>query len=718
MAILSKIRDRSVALIAVVGLALFAFVLDPSTLTDFFSSSKINEVGAVNGESISRQEYAEAVESYRTRTQNRFTEMESTQRVWNDLLREKIYTEQLEKSGVTIGETDVWQRLITMPSVTNQSIFLNEIGLFDEDKLKQFLKDSQANDPNTYNAWINFMGQIKLQILNETYNNLINAGLGTSLKEGELKYKEDNRSFDASYVYIPYSSVPDSLVTVSKSEIERYVDTHQKLFKVDASRDIQYVKFDIKASEKDKEDIQNSLRSLLEDKKEFNRVSKQEETILGLKNTSDYEDFFDINDSDIDYNNQFQLKSQLPKSIAENVIKANIGEVFGPYEDNNMFKLSKVVATANMPDSVKSSHILIPFIGSRSAGEEAKTEEAAKNTADSIYNLVRRDKKKFAKIADEINTDVSKGKGGDIGWTTFKTAYSPSFDADFADYIFNNPKGDIGVVKTVFGYQVIRIDDVKNKQKVIKLATFGKDIVASQATETAVFQKAEAFALEVSKKDSSFTEIAKNKKYISRPAIGLKILDERIPGLGSNREIVKWSFNKDINEGDFKRFDVDGGYVVATLTGKTKEGLKSAEKATVTVKPILINEKKQEILSKKFSSNSLEEIAKANNNTAIKTVKGVKLESPFITGVGLEPKLVGAMYSASQGKLYKAVVGKKGVFAFVVDNIEEPAELPNYDTYRNTILHERRRSEIKVFEALRGLSNIVDNRATFYGVNQ
>jgi peptidylprolyl isomerase/peptidyl-prolyl cis-trans isomerase D len=85
MAILSKIRDRSLALIAVIGLALFAFVLDPSTLTDFFDSAKINEVGEVDGETISRQDYAEAIDSYNARTNGRVSEMQAGSVVWDNL---------------------------------------------------------------------------------------------------------------------------------------------------------------------------------------------------------------------------------------------------------------------------------------------------------------------------------------------------------------------------------------------------------------------------------------------------------------------------------------------------------------------------------------------------------------------------------------------------------------------------------------------------------
>ena len=143
MAILSKIRDRSIALIAVIGLALFAFVLDPSTLTDFFDSSKINEVGEVDGESISRQEYAEALDTYKTRNNSNISNMQAARTVWDNILRDKVFSKQIDQAGVTVGEMDILNTIINSPSVQNNPQFLNEAGLFDRDSFMQFLKDTK-----------------------------------------------------------------------------------------------------------------------------------------------------------------------------------------------------------------------------------------------------------------------------------------------------------------------------------------------------------------------------------------------------------------------------------------------------------------------------------------------------------------------------------------------------------------------------------------------
>ena len=161
MAVLSKIRERSMFLIIIIGLALFAFVLDPSTLGDFFNSSKINEVGEVNGESISRQEFVNELESYKQQTGGRVSEMQAAKTVWDNLIRKKIYANQLEEAGITIGEADVWNEVTSAQFVQNNPQYQNELGMFDENKFKQFLANEKENQTQLWSQWSNYMGQIK-----------------------------------------------------------------------------------------------------------------------------------------------------------------------------------------------------------------------------------------------------------------------------------------------------------------------------------------------------------------------------------------------------------------------------------------------------------------------------------------------------------------------------------------------------------------------------
>ena len=719
MAILSKIRDRSIALIAVIGLALFAFVLDPSTLSDFFDSTKINEVGEVDGESISRQEYAQALETYKTRTNGRVSDMQAAKTVWENILKEKIYTKQLEDAGVTIGESDVINSIINSPSIQGNPQFLNEAGLFDKDKFMQFLKDTQeSEDQSLWNAWSNYISEVGVSLKRDTYDNLIKAGLGASLKEGQYQYEEDNNLVSADLVNIPYSSIPDSLVTVTRDEVDAYIKKNPTQFEVDATRDISYVKFDILATESDKEAIKNKVASFLEDRQDLNKATTQQFTIQGLKNTTDYNLFFEENISDIPTQEVYLMKNELPQVISEAVIQGKVNDTFGPYEDRNYFKISKLTATFSRPDSVKASSIFIPYVGSLGAtAETTKTEEQAKVSIDSIYKLVRNNKKKFADIASKVNTDSSKDKGGDIGWNRHNQSFnSTRFDVDLAEFMFDNKVGEIGVVKSKFGFHVIRIDDQKNRQKVVKMITFGREIIPSLDTENAVFQKAEQFALDLASKENNFYDVAKKSNYQTKPAIGLKIMDDKVPGLpATQRPIVTWSFGRDAKVGDVQRFDVDKGYVVAILTGKTNKGLLSSSKAINRVRPILLNDKKAELIKEKMVGSSLNDIATANN-VVIKKADNVSLKSPSIAGVGFEPKIVGAMQRAKENQFYNKVAGDRGVYAFVVNKKEKAVVLPNYEVYRKVISEDRKASISKIFEALKKTSEVEDSRAAFHGV--
>jgi peptidylprolyl isomerase/peptidyl-prolyl cis-trans isomerase D len=696
MAVLSKIRERSMFLIIIIGLALFAFVLDPSTLGDFFNSNKVNEIGEINGETISRQEFATAVEQYRKQVGSRVSEMQATKTVWDNIVRKKIYQNQLAEAGITVGEADVWNEIINTSSVKNNPQFLNEVGLFDERKFKQFLATEKEKKSQLWGAWSNYMNQIRDNSERNTYNNLVAAGLGASLKEGETAYFIENTKLNSQFVFVPYSTIADSLVTISKSEIEAYVKANPETFKVEESRDISYVKFDIIATPEDEEVIKKNITTLIED----------------FKSATNEEEFLNENNSDLNLDLSIKVENGVNKTVASEIFKGSKGDVFGPYKDQGYIKLSKIVEVTKMPGSVKASHILIPFVGSqRATSDITRTQEQAKKLADSILNAADRDNRMFAVLAKKYSSDkLNSEKGGDLDWFGYDKM-SPAF----RDFCFTDEIGIMNVVQTPFGFHVIKIDDQKNFKKALKLATYGRKIIASEATENAIFQKAEQFALAVTN-NKNFLEVVKENKYTAKPAIGLKVLDENVPGLGNQRDIVRWSFGTNRETGDFKRFDLEGSHVVAFLSNKTEKGLMSASKATNRVRPILLNEKKAKLIAGKLKGDTLEDIAKANNTT-VKTSNGVTLKSPTLSGAGSEPKIVGAMYNAELNKLHNNIDGNRGVYAFKVLKKELPTALPNYETTRKKISEARKRLTFKMYEAIKKASDIKDNRANFYSSN-
>lgn len=693
MAVLSKIRERSMFLIIIIGLALFAFVLDPSTLGDFFNSSKVNEIGEINGEAISRQEFANELEAYKQQSGGRISEMQAAKTVWDNIVRKKIYANQLEEAGITIGEADVWNEIVNASFVQNNPQYQNEAGLFDENKFKQFLATEKDGQTQLWSQWSNYMDQIRDNSERNTYNNLVTAGLGASLKEGENEYLIENTKLNAQFVYVPFATVADSLVKISKSEVEAYIQSHADEFKVEATRDISYVKFDITATPEDEEAIKNDVATLIED----------------FKTSENDGIFLSENDSDSNLNANFQFKSSVNQEIADQLFDGNKGDVVGPYKDKGFFKISKVTEVVQMPDSVRASHILIPFVGAqRVAPDVTRTQDEAKALADSLLTVIKRRRSKFGALAKEYSSDTgSAAKDGDLDWFNY-TRMTPAF----RDYSFEGKKGDIDVVESPFGFHIIRIDDQKNNQKVLKLATFSRKIVASEATENAVFRQAEEFALAVSKEGKYF-DAAKEKNYTVKPAVGLKSLDESVPGLGNQRQIVSWAFGSDSKVNSFKRFDLEGSHVVAFITASEEKGLMSVAKATNRVRPILTNEKKAALLKDKVNGSELQEIAKANN-TSLRNANSITLKSPTLSGVGVEPKIVGAMFNAEINKVYNSIIGAKGVYAFKVTNKELPTALPNYDSNRKRIAEGRKRQTFKIYEAIKNASEIEDNRDVMY----
>ncbi|MDP4988541.1 MAG: peptidylprolyl isomerase, partial [Polaribacter sp.] len=458
----------------------------------------MNEVGEINGESITTQEFIQEVEKYKQQVGANVPEMQAVNTVWENIIRKKIYQNQLGEAGITIGEADVWNELISAPFVQNSPEYQNEAGFFDEQKFKQFLADTKENNKDLWAQWSAYMNQVKENLSTTTYNNLITAGLGASLKEGENEYTYENKKINAEFVYVPFTSISDSLVKIKKSEVEAYIKDHEADFKVDASVDIHYVTFDITPTAEDETALKSDVASLIED----------------FKSATNDAIFLSENNSDTSLNDSFQFKNQVNAQVSETIFSGAKGDVFGPYTDNGILKISKITEITQMPDSVKASHILIPFVGSqRVAPEVTRTEEGAKKLADSLLTVVKSKKVTFETLAKEYSSDKSSAdKGGDLDWFTYNT-----MTPEFRDYTFNGKTGDLGVVKTPFGYHIIKIDQQKNNQNVVKLATLSRKIVPSEATENSVFSSAEEFSLGFYN-NKKFDDVDKQKNYTAKPA--------------------------------------------------------------------------------------------------------------------------------------------------------------------------------------------------------
>ena len=268
MAILGKIRDLGpAALITVIGLALFAFVFSTGSgsITDIFDEPNQSPIGLVNDEEISIEEFRDQVDFFE-RTYN-LSGMSAVNNVWNQTLRTLILKNQFELSGVDSSKDHIEFILSQNPSFNSDPRFLNDAGIFEIEKFIDLIVELKTTSPESYEQWQKQELIFQNQSNEKIYSDLIKSGVNFSFKDGEFEYFLQNDRVDIDYVQIPYNSIPDSLIKLKNSDVEKYIKSNQDDFKVEATRNIEYVLFDENPSLEDENATKKILQSLLSEKK-------------------------------------------------------------------------------------------------------------------------------------------------------------------------------------------------------------------------------------------------------------------------------------------------------------------------------------------------------------------------------------------------------------------------------------------------------------------
>ena len=711
MAVLNKIRQRSLILILVIALALFSFVIgDLFKNSDALTGESQDVIATINGKDINRTDFQQKVKSYQDRSGGRQTSTQSMNAIYNQELRKIVLQSEFDELGLSVEKDEMRDLLKT--SFSSYPEFQDENGIFDVNRLNAFisnLKDLKGetaplgNFLVNYDSWTNNEQTIAANAVQQTYYNMIKAGVGTTIAEAEEEYLGDAKTIDLRYVQIPYTSIADSLVEVTKSDIKAYMKDHEDKYEADATREVVYVEFKEEASKADEDAIISDLLALKKDKAEWNESSKNTDTIRGFDSVIDIEEFVNSN-SDLKYDNSFLRAAQLPAVAKDTLMNLKVGDYYGPYKDGEYFKLSKVIGIKQLADSVKVRHILIPFAGGQRADASiTKTPEQAKVTADSILSKIKSGTR-FLDLLELSSDKVSNEKDGEIEF-----AYNAGMAPEFKAFAFDNERGDIEVIGTSFGYHVIEILEQKDFNKTVQVATLADKIEPSDQTLSDVFNKMSKF--EIAAKDGDFNALAKERGLTVKP-ITFNELDENIPGLGSQREVVRWAFNEDTDVGDFKNFPISNfGFIVAKLVEKKEKGLMSVEDASITAIPEIRKEKKAKMIRGKISASALNDIAKNQGQNA-RSAAAVTIKNTTLSGAGVEPKVVGAAFGLAEGATSKLIDGEKGVYVVEVTKINEATKLDNYTAIMNRLSTERRTAvQNKVYQALEKAADIEDNRA-------
>ena len=705
MAVLNKIRQRSLFLILIIALALFSFVLaDLFKNSDALTSKSQNIVATINGKDITREYFMQKVEQLQRQMGPSATNTQVMNRVWEQEVRQAVMETQFDELEISV-EKDQMRDLLKTSLATNQN-FLNEAGIFDENKMNEYIANLKETSPEGFASWVNYENQVASNALNQNYFNMVKAGLTGTLAEGKLDHELEGNKVDIKYVQVAYTLIPDSIVAVSKSDITSYINKNKNQYKVDASRDIRFVEFKEVASVEDENAIKAELETYINGR--FVDERGRKDTIVAFSKVKNNEAYINsVTASDIKFDERFVFKSSLPTEAADAIYNLNEGEVYGPYKHDGSFKVTKVIAVKQIPDSAKVRHILIPFKGAQSAGPDVvQTEAEAKVTADSLLTILKRDRSKFPEFVKEFSSDQgSVAKEGRYDWHPYNTMVP-----EFNDFEFEGKTGDLGVVKTVFGFHIIEVEGQKNKTKAIQVGTISRKIEPSEATTDKVFRDASNFEINAGKGD--FSVLATDNKYTLRPVNGIKVLDENIPGVGNQRPIVRWTFEEDVEVGDIKRFNIPNGYVIAQLVAKHKAGLMSADDATAKVLPIIRKEKKAKIIMDRASATTLEDFA-ADEKTNVRTATGINMKNPTISGAGREPILTGAAFGLNEGETSKLIEGTNGVYMVQVTKVTPAVELDSYQAAANRVEQEKASAvNSKLYNALKEAADIEDNRAS------
>lgn len=706
MAVLEKIRKRSVLLIVIIGVSLLMFILSSlvgkGNVTLFGDN---NSIGEVNGEVIDRVEFADMVASSTSNNPN-VSIMNAVNSVWNQKVNQIILDQQFEKLGIDVSGDRIMNLIKKNPQLTSSPLFQNENGLFDPQKFIDYVADMKATNPQMYESWKMQEQYIIDGAKRDIYYALIQAGLGVTEKEGEAGYAEEANTVDFTYVQVPYTVIPDSSITVSDTEIKEYINKHKDQFEKEATRDFKYIIFDETPTAADIDNTKNAVASLLNDKVEWVDSEQKEDTVYGFKNTKDVRGFVAEN-SDVKYDSTYVLKSALPVAFADTLYNLNIGEVYGPYKDGDFFKVSKMI-NKKAGGSAKVSHILIAYDGAeRAAPKESRTKEQAEALAKEVMAKVKAKGSDFEALAKEYSEDPGVASNNGVYDNITPTS---SYAQEFKDFALEHETGTIDVVETSFGYHVMK---VLEKQETVNLATVARKVTASEGTISALYNQSNQFIYKVKEEGKDFDEAAKAGDLKVKIA-NVEELGGGLPGLDNQRSIIKWAFESDTEIGDVKKFNIPNGYAVVQVTGKTDKGLQSPEKASAQVTPILRKEKKAAQIMEKAKGKSIDDFA-ALYNVGKKDAVEVTLSAPTISGAGSEPKVVGTAFGLKEGAKSGLIEGDKGVFMIEVKKKVEAPKLENYTAYRNA----KREANIQkysqsVMDALKKSADIEDNRAKFY----
>ena len=705
MSVIQKIRDKYAGVvIAFIAISLIAFILmDAFTGRGrgggLFGNS--STIGKVNGTKIDKTAFDQRVDLYTKAYGGQASSEQVMTTAWSSMVNNILMQDEYEKLGIALSPKELNDILFggNPPQWLRQGFTDPNTGVYNAEQAAEWfkrIKSGQEPDAD-YKQQVYIQEQTIDQTLQQKYFSLFANSTYVPKWLAEKQVNDNNAISSIAYVYVPYSSLTDSTFKPTDDEIKSYVKKHAAQYTVEEeTRAVSYVSFDVKPSAADS---QSAMAQVMEYRNEFaNTPDSMQSSFLARVGT------------EMPFSNSYFAGSKIQHAFKDSIIRAGVGNVYGPYLDGSMYVLAKLLSTKQLPDSAKVRHILIGTVDPQS-GTPTRSDADAKKLADSIQNVIAKGGN-FDSLVMKFSDD--KGSANLEKKGVYDYFAQGAMVPEFNDFSFEKPVGTKGVVKTQFGYHYIEVLGQKNPQPSYKIAYLAKSVAPGDETRNAAMEAAQRFASESGNQKAYNASLTKYNK-TSLQSGDIRPYETNGGGLGTNREFVRWVYNNDL--GDVSEpFNMGDKWIIAMISNIQEKGLMNVTSAKKSgVETFVINEKKaKKIIAEKFKGKSLQEYS-ASAVMPIANADSISFASQFIPNIGPESKVVGIAFNQSQlNKDSEPIAGTNGVFAVRVKMIGARASATNVNDVRKNAEAQLKNNSYATSAALKKAASVKDYRSDFF----
>ena len=394
MAVLETIRVKfGILITALIAVALLGFIVDLNSLLPALdSSSSKSNVGVIGSESISYKEFQNELDKFNvigeitsgSSVKNDEYQKEINNMTWESFIEKYLFVKNANAAGIYVSDSEMKEILsgnITSGVFTQNPMFHDENGAFSKDKVLQFADYVTSDESGRLMTfWLYLQNTAKNQMYFAKYNSLLNQSNYTNPLMLTNKLAENNTTFDVEFVMLPYGYQVDSTIVVSDAEIKKYYNDHKKFYKQLASRDIEYVVFEINPSAEDIEKANEAIVAVYDEFKSTDRIKP----------------FLSAN-SDRKFDETWYKAGDLntvSRKVNDFVVSNGKGKVSGIIEDNGSFFAVRIL------DVDKESKKQVAILEKKPFASE-KTKGAVYATANTFATKANGGYENFKKAAQE-----------------------------------------------------------------------------------------------------------------------------------------------------------------------------------------------------------------------------------------------------------------------------------------------------------------------------